>query len=244
VFEAAQGYVPAFYDNGFKIEEMLGFGRAPFRIVDPGYAIKMFPSQFGTHFGITAGLELHPQIPDATAIRRVLLTAPVMTYVNRPRPKKGLEGKFSLQYTAASALLDGKVGIRTFTDERLAKAGYLRAVVIGCAQILALLAGISRDGVTMVAGMARGLSREDAARFAFLLATPVILAAGVLKYNDLIVKGRGIYGPILVGSILSGLGAYVSVRFLVKYFQTRTLTPFAIYCVLAGLGSIIYLSVK
>ena len=122
VFEAAQGYVPALYDDGFKAEEMLGFGRAPFRLVDPGYAIKMFPSQFGTHFGITAGLELHPQIPDTAAIRRVLLTAPVMNYVNRPRPKKGLEGKFSLQYTAASALLDGKVGIRTFTDARLGKA--------------------------------------------------------------------------------------------------------------------------
>jgi 2-methylcitrate dehydratase PrpD len=122
VFEAAQGYVPALYDDGFNVEEMLGFGRAPFRIVEPGYAIKMFPSQFGTHFGITAALELHPNIPDATAIRRVLLTAPVMAYVNRPRPKTGLEGKFSLQYTAASALLDGKVGIRTFTDARLAKA--------------------------------------------------------------------------------------------------------------------------
>ena len=62
VFEAAQGYVPALYDDGFKAEEMLGYGRAPFRVVDPGYAIKMFPSQFGTHFGITAGLELHPHI--------------------------------------------------------------------------------------------------------------------------------------------------------------------------------------
>ena len=122
VFEAAQGYVPAFYDDGFKVDEMLGFGRAPFRIVDPGYAIKMFPSQFGTHFGITAGLDLHPKIPAAAAIRRVVLTAPVMNYVNRPLPKTGLEGKFSLQYTAASALLDGKVGIRTFTDARLAKA--------------------------------------------------------------------------------------------------------------------------
>ena len=122
VFETAQGYVPAFYDDGFKVEEMLGFGRAPFRIVEPGYAIKMFPSQFGTHFGITAGLELHPNIPSAAAVRRVILTAPVMAYVNRPRPKTGLEGKFSLQYTAASALLDGKVGIRTFTDARLAKA--------------------------------------------------------------------------------------------------------------------------
>jgi aconitate decarboxylase len=121
VFETAQGYVPAFYDDGFKVEEMLGFGRAPFRIVEPGYAIKMFPSQFGTHFGITAGLELHPNIPSAAAVRRVILTAPVMAYVNRPRPKTGLEGKFSLQYTVASALLDGKVGIRTFTDARLAK---------------------------------------------------------------------------------------------------------------------------
>jgi 2-methylcitrate dehydratase PrpD len=122
VFEAAQGYVPALYDNGFNAEEMLGFGAAPFRIVKPGYAIKMFPSQFGTHFGITAALELHPKIPDPAAIRRVLLTAPVMAYVNRPQPKTGLEGKFSLQYTAASALLDGKVGIGTFTDARLAKS--------------------------------------------------------------------------------------------------------------------------
>jgi aconitate decarboxylase len=122
VFEAAQGYVPALYDDGFKPEEMLGFGRAPLRLVDPGFAIKMFPSQFGTHFGITAALELHPEIPDASAIRRVLLTAPVMAYVDRPRPKTGLEGKFSLQYTAASALLDGKVGIGTFTDARLESA--------------------------------------------------------------------------------------------------------------------------
>ena len=108
------GYAPALYDTDFRSEEMLGFGRAPFRIADPGYAIKMFPSQFGTHFGITAALELYPKIPSAAAIRHVTLTAPVMAYVNRPRPKTGLDGKFSLQYTAASALLDGKVGIRTF----------------------------------------------------------------------------------------------------------------------------------
>jgi undecaprenyl-diphosphatase len=129
-------------------------------------------------------------------------------------------------------------------DRRLSKLDYLQTLIIGGAQILALLAGISRDGVTMVAGMYRGLSREDAARFAFLLATPVILAAGALKTSDLITKGHGIYGPILAGSILSGIGAYISVRFLVRYFQTRTLTPFAIYCVLFGLGSIIYLQVK
>jgi undecaprenyl-diphosphatase len=129
------------------------------------------------------------------------------------------------------------------SDRRLSTMGYLEAVIIGSAQILALLAGISRSGVTIVAGMFRGLSHEDAARFAFLLATPVILAAGVLKIGDLIQKGHGIYGQILVASLLSGVGAYVSVRFLVKYFQTRTLTPFGIYCIVFGLGSIVYLGV-
>lgn len=129
------------------------------------------------------------------------------------------------------------------SDQRLAQRDYAEAVLIGGAQVLALLAGISRDGVTMVAGMCRGLSRQDAARFAFLLATPVILAAGVLKVPTLISQGHGIYGQVLVGSILSGVGAYVSVRYLVRYFQTRTLTPFAIYCVLFGLFSVIYLQV-
>jgi len=128
------------------------------------------------------------------------------------------------------------------SDDRLSRMGYGQAVIIGSAQVLALLAGISRDGVTMVAGMARGLSREDAARFAFLLATPVILAAGALKIPDLMGPlGNGIHGQVVVGSVLSGVGAYVSVRYLVRYFQTRTLTPFGIYCIIAGLASIAYL---
>jgi len=130
-------------------------------------------------------------------------------------------------------------------DRRITAFGFAEAVIIGSAQILALLAGISRDGVTMVAGMFRGMSREDAARFAFLLATPVILAAGVLKIPDLLGHlGNGIRPQILAGSVVSGIGAYLSVRFLMKYFQTRTLTPFAIYCIVFGLGSFIYLTVK
>ncbi|HEY7011750.1 MAG TPA: undecaprenyl-diphosphate phosphatase [Streptosporangiaceae bacterium] len=130
-------------------------------------------------------------------------------------------------------------------DQRLTAVGYLQALIIGSSQILALLAGISRDGVVMVTGMFRGLSRQDAARFSFLLSTPVILAAGVLKIPDLTGPlGKGIHGQVIVGSILSGVGAYLSVRFLMKYFQTKTLTPFAIYCVVAGLASVIYLSVK
>jgi undecaprenyl-diphosphatase len=128
------------------------------------------------------------------------------------------------------------------SDEWLSRMGYGEAVIIGSAQVLALLAGISRDGVTMVAGMARGLSREDAARFAFLLATPVILAAGALKIPDLMGPlGNGIHGQVVVGSVLSGVGAYVSVKYLVRYFQTRTLTPFGIYCIIAGLASLAYL---
>jgi undecaprenyl-diphosphatase len=130
-------------------------------------------------------------------------------------------------------------------DQRLAAMSYLQAIAIGTVQILALLAGISRDGVAMVAGLYRGLAREDAARFAFLLATPVILAAGLLELPKLTGPlGHGIHGQILVGSVLSGLGAYVSVRFLTRYFQTRSLTPFAIYCVIFGLFSVIYLSVR
>jgi len=143
------------------------------------------------------------------------------------------------------ALRQQEIAVAIKADRRITAFGYVQAVVIGSVQILALLAGISRDGVTMVAGMFRGLSRQDAARFAFLLATPVILAAGVLKIPDLLGPlGNGIRPQILVGSVVSGIGAYLSVRFLMKYFQTRTLTPFAIYCVVFGLGAYIYLAVK
>jgi undecaprenyl-diphosphatase len=136
-----------------------------------------------------------------------------------------------------------EAGADRAADRRLAGIGYPQAVLIGSAQIFALLPGISRSGVTMVAGLTRGLSNEDAARFAFLLATPVILAAGALKIPDLAGPlGHGIRGQILAGSLFSGIGAYLSVRFLLRYFQTRTLTPFAIYCTVAGLGSLAYLT--
>jgi undecaprenyl-diphosphatase len=137
---------------------------------------------------------------------------------------------------------DAEIAQSRRADRRLAAMSYPQAVTIGSAQVLALLAGISRDGVTIVAGLGRGLSREDAARFAFLLATPVILAAGALKIPDLLGPlGNGIRGQILVGSLLSGVGAYLSVRFLLRYLRTRTLTPFGVYCLIAGLASVIYL---
>lgn len=130
-------------------------------------------------------------------------------------------------------------------DRRLARMPIGRAVVIGSAQIAALLPGISRSGSTMVAGLTRGLSHADAARFSFLLATPVILAAGLFKLPELAGPlGDGIRPQILVGSLLSGVGAYVSVRFLTRYFETRSLTPFGIYCLVAGLGCVVWLLVR
>jgi undecaprenyl-diphosphatase len=131
------------------------------------------------------------------------------------------------------------------SDRRLSRLGFGEGVLIGTAQILALLPGISRSGITMVAGLVRGLSHEDAARFSFLLATPVIFAAGALKIPDLTGHlGAGIHGQVLVGSIASGIAAYLSVRFLTRYFETRTLTPFAIYCVVAGLASMAVLGLR
>jgi undecaprenyl-diphosphatase len=122
-------------------------------------------------------------------------------------------------------------------DLALARLGWGEAVAIGACQILALLPGISRSGATIAGGLLRGLSHQDAARFAFLLATPVIAAAGVLKIPELArPEMHNAIGPTLLGSLVAGLGAYFSVRFLTRYFHTRTLTPFAIYCLLAGLG--------
>ena len=119
--------------------------------------------------------------------------------------------------------------------KKLTKLDYKEAGFIGVAQVAALFAGISRSGITMVTGLARGLDHEDAANFAFLLATPIILAAGIYKLPDLLgSNGAGYRGQILVGSVVAGLAAYISVKFLTKYFETKTLTPFAIYCVVIG----------
>jgi len=124
---------------------------------------------------------------------------------------------------------------------RLATLRLRDGFTIGLAQILALLAGISRSGVTMAAGLLRGLDHEEAARFSFLLATPIILAAGVLKVPDLVGPlGNGVRGQILAGSVAAGLAAYLSVRFLTRWFRTRTLWPFSIYCLVVGTSCAVY----
>ncbi len=109
------------------------------------------------------------------------------------------------------------------------------ALALGSSQILALLAGISRSGVSMVAGLLGGLTHEDAANFSFLLATPVILLAGVYKLPTLLGPlGQGVRLQSLVGALFAGLAAYVAVRFLVRWFTTRTLIPFGVYSLVVG----------
>ena len=125
-------------------------------------------------------------------------------------------------------------------ERRLAGLGLWNAVWIGASQILALFAGISREGVTMVGGLARGLTHEDAMRFSFLLSTPVILAAGALKISDLTGSlGAGVRGQIIAGSVAAAATSLFAVLFLSRYFRTRTLIPFAVYCLLAGFISAI-----
>jgi undecaprenyl-diphosphatase len=118
---------------------------------------------------------------------------------------------------------------------RIESLSFGEAIFIGCTQIGSLFAGISRSGITMVGGLMRGLDHEDAARFSFLLATPIILAAGVYKIPDLMGSlGDGIRGQAFVGAVVAAVAAYISTRFLVRFFQTQTLTPFGIYCLAAG----------
>jgi undecaprenyl-diphosphatase len=130
-------------------------------------------------------------------------------------------------------------------DERIARTvGWWQAFTVGAAQAIALLPGFSRSGASMGGGLLVGLSHKDAARLAFLLATPIILAAAVLKLPDLAGhQGDGVRGPALVGALCSALTAYLAVRFLMRYFETRTLTPFAIYCACAGTAAAIYFAV-
>lgn len=142
---------------------------------------------------------------------------------------------------ASGARSADEVALAEASDQRIARLTWRDGVVVGLLQILALFAGISRSGVTMVGGLWRGLSHEDAARFAFLLATPVIFAAGVLKLPSLFGSaGDHIRGQVAVGVVITGVTAYLSVRFLVRYFETNTLKPFAYYCLAAGAISAVH----
>jgi undecaprenyl-diphosphatase len=149
------------------------------------------------------------------------------------------------QFTAAVLILNGlmlfgaeflrrrKEKKEKGSDQRIAKLTWGQSLKIGFLQSLALIPGFSRTGAAITGGLLTGLSHEDAARFSFLLATPIIGAAALLKLPELTLK-QDYLGPTLLGAVLSGIFAYLSVKFLVKYFQTKNLTPFGVYCILVG----------
>jgi len=117
IFDAQRGYVATFFPEHFDFDTLLEYGK-PFRCVVPGMAIKFYPSKYPTHFVISAALGLRAQVGDLARIRALRILTPDIDDADRPNPRSGLEGKFSFQYTASVALLDGRVGINSFTDER------------------------------------------------------------------------------------------------------------------------------
>jgi len=127
-------------------------------------------------------------------------------------------------------------------DSRLAALSWTQAIVIGIAQCFALIPGFSRTGLTMGGGLVCGLSHENAVRYSFLLATPIILAAAVLKVPDLFANGGVGLGQAIVGASCAAITAFLSVRFLLKYFETDTLKPFASYCFGAGAAALLLLT--
>ena len=138
-------------------------------------------------------------------------------------------------------------------SRRLDTLEYREAGVIGTFQSFALIAGISRDGIVMTGGLLRGLDNEDAARFAFLLATPPILAAGLLKYSDLTGSIHLLHGryatavaahhlrvEALIALVVSAIFAVFTVHFLTRYFKRANMIPFGVYCIVFGLAMVIY----
>jgi undecaprenyl-diphosphatase len=120
-------------------------------------------------------------------------------------------------------------------DERIARLSWRQAIAVGTSQTAALVPGISRSGITMGGGLLVGLSNEDAARYSFLLATPIIGAAAALKLPELFgPEGNGVRGPAAVGAACAAVATFVAVKFLLRYFQTNRLTPFGVYCIAAG----------
>jgi undecaprenyl-diphosphatase len=142
---------------------------------------------------------------------------------------------------AATLAPNRELGDAAVEAAELSQITFRNAVAIGFAQSTALIAGISRDGVCMSAGLLSGLDNETAARFAFLLATPIILAAGIFKLSDLTGPlGNGIRAQAAVACACAAISAVIAVHYLLRYFRTRTLVPFGLYCLGFGLAMTIY----
>lgn len=152
-----------------------------------------------------------------------------------------LVGAERLRRRAEVRELARREGTKEDGGRRLESLEYKEAGLVGVAQSTALIAGISRDGMAMAAGLARGLDNADAARYGFLLATPIILAAGLYKLPDLTgPNGAGVRGPAVIAAIFAAITAVITVHFLTRYFRRGNLSPFGIYCLLFGAAMVAY----
>lgn len=144
----------------------------------------------------------------------------------------------------AVAVGNGAVATETRGKE-IANVGFREGIAVGTAQALALLPGFSRSGATITGGLLAGLQHEEAARFSFMLATPLILAAGVLEVPKLFKADANIsLGLAAMGFVISGVTAYLAVRFLVKYFETERLDPFGYYCIAFGIFCLAFFGIR
>ena len=183
----------------------------------------------------------------------LLVVGTIPAGVLEQEPEHPLRSLFASASTAAAFLILNGVLLLVFerfrrrpprqgdylgdSDSRIAKLTWREAFGVGTAQAAALIPGISRSGITMGGGLLFGLSNEDAARYAFLLATPIIGAAGVLKLPELLgPAGDGVRGPALAGAIAAAFTTYIAVKFLLRFFETNRLTPFGVYCIVAGVA--------
>jgi undecaprenyl-diphosphatase len=150
-----------------------------------------------------------------------------------------------LRRRAAVRALALREGVKEDGGRKLETLEFKEAGLIGLSEATALIPGISRDGVAMSAGLARGLDNADAARYAFLLATPIILAAGVYKVSDLTgpLGDHGVRKEALIAAVCAAVAGLFTVHFLTRYFRTRNLIPFGVYCLIFGAFMVVYTAV-
>ncbi len=192
------------------------------------------PGATVTGANLTGATVTGATLTGATLTGATVATPPSAPGTSGPEPDRGHKG-------AIARFRDERmVAFDEDAEHQLAGIGFLNSLWIGASQALALFAGISREGVVMVGGLFRGLSNENAMRFAFLLSTPVIFAAGAVKVPDLLGPlGNGIRGEVVAGSIAAVIGSLLAITFLSRYFKTRTLMPFAIYSLAFGFASLL-----
>jgi undecaprenyl-diphosphatase len=201
------------------------------------------------------GLTSAHKVSEARRVFLLIVIATIPAVIIGFVLEKFVRGLFGSPMIAAAFLVVNG-GLLLFGEKLRGRGGHrplssltpVDAVVIGCWQCLALIPGISRSGATIVGGLLRGVDHAGSAHFSFLIATPIIIGATVLEVPHLLHESvpAGVFQLSAIAAVVAGITAYLSTWFLMSYFRQNdswALTPFAIYCFVAGLGSLLFLSV-